>query len=720
MANNAASTTVTDSTSHAANGTAQADTNTKTTTGEVDGALAFNGTSDYIGVPQNGDFTLHSGPFTLEAWVQDDTTSSILNPGAHRVLSWYDGTNSMQLGLAGNLTPAQRVFFLLNSSASAIPNVITIGNAPTGLNHVVGTFDGSTYHIYLNGVNADGGSNNSQVAFTGNSTTLYLGQRGDNIRYLAGTLDEVRISSINRSAAWIATEYNNQSSPSTFETLGALQDFVAAPTLSPAAGAYFNAQTVTISTITQGASIRYTTNGSTPTETNGTLYSGAFSMSASATVNAIAYVSGSAVSPVSSATYIIATAPPTFSPVGGNYSSAQSVSLSSATSGASIRYTTDGSTPSETAGTLYSGPIAVTSNITINAIAYESGLADSSITSAACRINWYNSAWANRNSVTINYPQVSGASNLTNFPMLFSVTNASFMTVANGGNVGKSDGSDILFTASDGLTKLNHELEYYNPSTGQVIAWVQIPSLSPTANTVIYVYDGNPSAANQQNPTAVWDSNYKGVWHFSNGTTLSASDSTSNGNNGTISGATAASGFIDGAADFNGASYISESATTNTSVSSLTVSVWMQAAQAPQNSYATLFDSRATGYQNWILDTGVQGNKYQFCLETSTEIQDCLGSGTLDTNWHYLVGSYNGSTQALYLDGAPIAQSSVSIQLGTGSYPLNWGSSNDSASFFNGLLDEARLSNIARSSAWIATEYNNQSSPSTFFTLGGP
>ena len=64
------------------------------------------------------------------------------------------------------------------------------------------------------------------------------------------------------------------------------------------------------------------------------------------------------------------------------------------------------------------------------------------------------------------------------------------------------------------------------PSTGQLIAWVSVPTVSASSDTVIYVYYGNGSAANQQNPTGVWDSNYEGVWHLPNGTTLSANDST--------------------------------------------------------------------------------------------------------------------------------------------------------------------------------------------------
>jgi hypothetical protein len=76
-------------------------------------------------------------------------------------------------------------------------------------------------------------------------------------------------------------------------------------------------------------------------------------------------------------------AQPTFSPASGTYSSGQSVIISTTTPGATIRYTTDGSMPSSTYGTPYTVPVAVNSSMTLKAIAYESGWADSSVSSAA-------------------------------------------------------------------------------------------------------------------------------------------------------------------------------------------------------------------------------------------------------------------------------------------------------------------------------------------------
>ena len=73
---------------------------------------------------------------------------------------------------------------------------------------------------------------------------------------------------------------------------------------------------------------------------------------------------------------------PTFTAPAGTYSTAQSITLATATSGASIRYTVDGSTPTPTHGTVYSGPVNVGSTGTLKAIAYKSGLTNSTVSVA--------------------------------------------------------------------------------------------------------------------------------------------------------------------------------------------------------------------------------------------------------------------------------------------------------------------------------------------------
>jgi hypothetical protein len=224
-------------------------------------------------------------------------------------------------------------------------------------------------------------------------TDVFIGNDGLG-HYFTGSIDEIRVSNSARSADWIAAEYNNQVSPGSFYALGSEQfsghPQVSTPAFDPPAGTYTSTQTVTISTATYGASIRYATDGSTPSETAGTLYTGytGVTVSSTTTLKAVAYESGYADSSVASATYTIppVAATPTFSPGAGSYGATQTVTISTMTSGAAIRYTTDGSTPTETAGALYTGGITVNSTTTLKAIAYESGYTDSPVASATYTI----------------------------------------------------------------------------------------------------------------------------------------------------------------------------------------------------------------------------------------------------------------------------------------------------------------------------------------------
>jgi len=162
---------------------------------------------------------------------------------------------------------------------------------------------------------------------------------------------------------------------------------VATPTFSPGAGSYGPAQTVTISSATSGATIYYTTNGTTPT-TGSTLYSSPITVSTSETVEALAVKTGFTNSAIGSAAYVIngTVATPTFSPVAGSYGPAQTVTISSATSGTTIYYTTNGTTPT-TGSTLYSSPITVSTSETVEALAVKTGYTNSAIGSAAYVIN---------------------------------------------------------------------------------------------------------------------------------------------------------------------------------------------------------------------------------------------------------------------------------------------------------------------------------------------
>jgi C1A family cysteine protease/N-acetylneuraminic acid mutarotase len=157
---------------------------------------------------------------------------------------------------------------------------------------------------------------------------------------------------------------------------------VKAPSFSLAEGTYSSAQTVTLESTTEGAIIRYTADGTMPTSTS-ELYTGPINVSNSKIIKAYASKEGMVDSDIASATYTIISKVenPVISPTGGTYTSIQAVTLSCATEGATIRYTTDGTTPTSTSP-LYTDPITVAGSKAIKAYAEKDDMMDSDISTA--------------------------------------------------------------------------------------------------------------------------------------------------------------------------------------------------------------------------------------------------------------------------------------------------------------------------------------------------
>ena len=179
-------------------------------------------------------------------------------------------------------------------------------------------------------------------------------------------------------------------------TVGINYSVVSTPYFSPSAGTFPKDQKVAIADVTGGASIYYTTDGSTPSASHGTLYTGPVPVSGdgtTATFQAIAVKSGKSPSNISTSSYTIdygSLWAPVFTPTAGTYSTDQSVSISDQSSGATIHYTTDGSTPTA-ASSVYSSPIPVTgdgASVTVKAVATESGHKDSQVSAATYAINY--------------------------------------------------------------------------------------------------------------------------------------------------------------------------------------------------------------------------------------------------------------------------------------------------------------------------------------------
>lgn len=164
---------------------------------------------------------------------------------------------------------------------------------------------------------------------------------------------------------------------------------VAPPQISPSGGAFTADQMVTLTSVSPNAVIHYTTDGSTPTENSPSVPNGtSITIADACTLKARSYQDGYLASETTSATFTFSVADVTFSPDGGEYTSAQDVTPSSATPGAVIYYTLDDSEPTESSTQAIPGsPIGITNSATLRARAYRSTWDPTDIKQAYYSIN---------------------------------------------------------------------------------------------------------------------------------------------------------------------------------------------------------------------------------------------------------------------------------------------------------------------------------------------
>jgi hypothetical protein len=334
--------------------------------------------------------------------------------------------------------------------------------------------------------------------------------------------------------------------------------------------------------------------------------------------------------------------------------------------------------------------------------------------------------WEYRKQITINHTQVVPPGQ-TSFPVLISLSLDPDLS-----GHARPDGFDILFTSSDGMIRIPHEVESY--SSGTLVAWVKVPSLSSSTDTVLYMYYGNLSSITpQQNPTAVWDTDYKGIWHMKETTGGSGAikDSTSYGNNGTdLGGPTlGAAGKIGNAIDFDGLNdiiYVENSGSTSSldyTSGPFTISAWIY----PRNTNVHIAGKRDGNSDQYQFGLGSATSPQQLMTASDTAQQGKGSEGLTLGNWYYSVVVVDASNYPeFYLNGTHEGWVDLS---GTRPYTFphravnfsigaRWATFPTTGARYSGLIDEVRVSSVARPVQWIQTEYNNQYAPAVFYSVG--
>jgi hypothetical protein len=331
--------------------------------------------------------------------------------------------------------------------------------------------------------------------------------------------------------------------------------------------------------------------------------------------------------------------------------------------------------------------------------------------------------------ITVNHARVAN-SDQAGFPVYLVLSDPALRTVANGGHVQSPVGTDIAFYSDAATTQiLPFEIVSYNGASGVLTAVVRYPSLSHTTDTVFYlVYGSSTVTASLANLTAVW-AGYAGVYHLEDST-----------NTTQINNSAAGEGLAG-----NGISVNSASAMTTTGMLGLGLVSNGTTDRLDLGSYSTINSATALTYSGWVKfnslseyalvlgkfdpsqtnGSGVllsghwttSDQDWLTAVRTSTSIGDTTNAFGIQPNvWYHFTYLYSAGSAALYINGVPVKL--VHYGPATPAAVPTVAADLFAGTILAGALDELRISTRSYTGDWISTEYNNQSSPASFASLG--
>jgi hypothetical protein len=345
-----------------------------------------------------------------------------------------------------------------------------------------------------------------------------------------------------------------------------------------------------------------------------------------------------------------------------------------------------------------------------------------SVTTEEMHPNWWTDAsFGKRKDIAIDKDQVSG--DLSNFPVLIDIYDPDLRTDV------QTDAADLMFTDSSNI-KLDHEIELFdqtgNGTHAHLVAWVNVPTLFNNTDTLVSMYYGNSKLSSQENPTSVWDSGYRSVWHLNNDPTGLMYDSTSNSFDGTSGGSMTQTDLVSGktgeAIEFDGFNdYIAFPDPLNTE--SMTLSSWIYLNDVSEQWITIAMRSDGTAWFDWQIyarasDAETLANRAVFRTDYPDTSE--VGSDVIlaTGNWYYITTEHNGTHNLFFINGTLVDVDLEPDTVGDSNSDL-WIAGNEVwGEHLQGLMDEVRVSTVARSEDWIAIEYNNQYDPTSFYTVG--
>ncbi len=309
--------------------------------------------------------------------------------------------------------------------------------------------------------------------------------------------------------------------------------------------------------------------------------------------------------------------------------------------------------------------------------------------------------------ISVSSISLSVSSDLLDFPLKIDFESGRIKTQSNGGQLMHENGWDIRFTASDGISLLDHDMDSQDVVNGRILAWVRIPNLSATEDTEIYMYFSHPGVNENPSTTDTWPSEYLGVWHME----LAGVDASRHGNNAKVLGTSDGPEKIGLSRSFDGVDdYLLVPYNLSLQIDQgICIETWIQIGDDDEIAEAifTKEDDYTFWYAKEILRFTIAGKS----LEKPFHFED--------NTWYHVYAIYDRSFMRLFVDGTEIGSlantSAVTNNANTeviiGDYTFL------SAAEFYGYMDEMRMSTQIPSIDWIRTNYRNQTSTS-FYSMG--
>ncbi|MHA3962070.1 MAG: LamG-like jellyroll fold domain-containing protein [Candidatus Thorarchaeota archaeon SMTZ1-45] len=733
--------------------------------GQIGSGFELDGIDDMINVSESSSLDLIKYAGTISIWVNWVDSS---DGGYQRIFTTSDRFDPPNIQVDGFEWAVQSDgdnFFYPWGGNSIDYNLVTNPFTNGVWHYATLTLDYSTKSVvmYLDGVPLSLAIENVPSEWTQLASLddwLWGGNDVITNSQFLGKFDEIRVSNIVRSSEWILTEYNNQYNPSSFYSVGSEVQI---------SGEGYIFTTSSESSVTIGAKLSLEVQ--MPTQS----YADDFTLGTSFSI-----VNGSL--PIWTAGVLVSP-PPELDSISFEISYPEGewwpFSVKSP-SGIELTFATDWTCfdgrliVSSTAIDEYGmwqlqfldrnhildtqmgpagGPYSTTSQFTlgddIQFRVWSSGTIGSTIALELrdpSGSTWYTGTttfqgqrftlpYHHRKYLTISHENV--AESLVNFPVLVDIYDTDLQTDV------RSDGRDIAFTI--GEETLSHEIELfdqsYNGSHAHFVAWVNVPLLSGSSDTVITMYYGNPLAPIVYDSGPVWDAGYLGVWHLGESGTgaldeyLDSSQYKNHGQGGEGNSSfipTRVTGKIGSGQDFNNIDGYydlidcGDSPLWDIDGYQITLEAWVQHDITPNTHVYGIMNHKGwyDGYALYVNYGGSSTLKPTFSLPGDTHqlrgANDVTGS-----SWHHIVATYDGSLMRIYMDGIQdpnvlaktnaIAPSSFekAFWIGHGDQPKDRGWSAE----WDGQIDEVRISDVVRSAGWIQTQFENQYDPSSFYSV---